>query len=87
MSKDNLIELKNPEPFIDDPITEILRNGAKKLLAEALEAEIAGFLSQYADLKNDQGHMRVTRNGYLPEREIQTGIGPVPAKAPRKGHP
>jgi len=47
MSKDNLIELKNPEPFIADPITEILRNGAKKLLAEALEAEIAGFLSQY----------------------------------------
>ena len=35
MSKDNLIELKNPEPFIADPITEILRNGAKKLLDEA----------------------------------------------------
>ncbi|MDO9565122.1 MAG: IS256 family transposase, partial [Candidatus Desulfaltia sp.] len=83
MNKDNLIELKNPEPFVDDPITEILRNGAKKLLAEALEAEIAGFLSQYADFKDDQGRMRVTRNGYLPEREIQTGIGPVPAKAPR----
>lgn len=42
MSKNNLIELKNPEPFVDDPITEIVRNGAKKLLAEALEAEIAG---------------------------------------------
>ncbi|RZB35162.1 MAG: hypothetical protein SRB1_00930 [Desulfobacteraceae bacterium Eth-SRB1] len=66
MSKDNVIELKNPEPFIDDPITEILRNGARKLLAEALEAEIESFLSQYADFKDDQGHMRVTRNGYLP---------------------
>jgi len=83
MSQDNVIELKNPEPFVDDPITEILRNGAKKLLAEALEVEIKGFLSQYADLKDDQGRMRVTRNGYLPEREIQTGIGPVPTKAPR----
>ncbi len=83
MSKDNLIELKNPEPFVDDPITEILRNGAKKLLAEALEVEIESFLSQYTNLKDDQGRMRVTRNGYLPEREIQTGIGPVPAKAPR----
>jgi transposase-like protein len=83
MNKDSLIELKNPEPFIDDPITEILRNGAKKLLAEALELEIAGFLSQYADLKDDQGRMRIIRNGYLPERKIQTGIGPVPAKAPR----
>jgi transposase-like protein len=83
MNKDSLIELKNPEPFIDDPITEILRNGAKRLLAEALELEIAGFLSQYADLKDDQGRMRIIRNGYLPERKIQTGIGPVPAKAPR----
>jgi len=83
MKKDNLIELKNPEPFIDDPITEILRNGARELLAEALEAEIKGFLSQYADLKDDHGRMRVTRNGCLPEREIQTGIGPVPVKAPR----
>jgi transposase-like protein len=53
------------------------------LLAGALEAEIESFLSQYADLKHDQGHMRVTRNGYLPEREIQTGIGSVPAKVPR----
>jgi transposase-like protein len=83
MPEDNVIEIKKPESFVDDPITEILRNGARKLLAEALEAEIESFLSQYAYLKDDQGRMRVTRNGYLPEREIQTGIGPVPAKAPR----
>lgn len=83
MKKDNLIELKNPEPLINDPITKILRNGARKLLAEALEVEIKGFLSQYVDLKDDHGRMRVTRNGYLPKREIQTGIGPVPVKVPR----
>lgn len=83
MAKDNVIEFKNPEPFVNDPITEILRNGARKLLAEALEAEIEGFLSQYNDLKDDQGRRRVVRNGYLPEREIQTGIGPVPANVPR----
>ena len=83
MIKDNVIELKNPEAFVDDPITEILRNGARKLLAEALEAEIQSFLLQYADLRDDQGFTRVTRNGYLPERKIQTGIGPVPVKAPR----
>ena len=83
MKKDNLIGLKNPEPFVDDPISEILRNGARELLAEALEVEIKGFLSQYSDLKDDQGRMRVTRNGYLPEREIQTGIGSVQVKAPR----
>jgi transposase-like protein len=83
MSQDNVIELKKPEPFIDDPISDILRNGARKLLAQALEAEIESFLSQYADFKDDQGRKRVTRNGYLPEREIQTGIGQVPVKAPR----
>ena len=54
------------------------------MLAEALEAEIESFLSQYADFKDDQGRMRVISNGYLPEREIHTGIGPVPAKAHQK---
>jgi len=84
MPKDNVIELKKPESFIDDPITDILRSGARKLLAQALETEIDIFLSQYSDLKNVQGRRRITRNGYLPEREIQTGIGPVPVKAPRE---
>ena len=45
MPKDNVIEIKKPEPFTDDPITEILRNEAKKLLAKASEAEINSFLS------------------------------------------
>ncbi len=83
MTKDNVIDLKKPETFTDDPLTEILRNGAKKLLAQALEAEIESFLSQYADIKDDQGRKRVVRNGYLPERKIQTTIGQVPVKAPR----
>jgi putative transposase len=83
MPKDNVIALKKPEPFVDDPITDVLRRGARKLLAEALDAEIESFLSQYADLKDEQGHKRVTRNGHLPERAIQTGIGPVPVKVPR----
>ena len=83
MPKNNVIDLKKPEPFVDDPITDVLRQGARKLLAEALEAEIEGFLSQYAYLKDEQGRQRVTRNGHLPERNIQTGIGPVPVKVPR----
>ena len=78
MAKDNVIDLKKPEPFIDDPITDILRSGARQLLAQALEFEVASFLSQYADLIDDQGRKRITRNGYLPEREIQTGIGQRP---------
>jgi putative transposase len=83
MSKDNVIPIRKPERFVDDPITDILRSGARKLLAEALEVEIGIFLSQYDELKDVHGRKRILRNGYLPEREIQTGIGPVPVKVPR----
>ena len=83
MTKDNVIDFKKPEPFIDDPITDILRSGARKLLAQALEVEITSFLTQYADFSDDQGRKRITRNGYLPEREIQTGIGQVTVRVPR----
>ena len=83
MSKDNVIEFKKPEPFVDDPITDVLRTGARKLLTEALEAEIESFLSNYRDFRDHQDRQRVVRNGYLPEREIQTGIGPVAVKVPR----
>ena len=83
MSNNSVTELKKPEPFVDDPITDILRQGARKLLSQALEAEVEFFLSQYADLKDDAGRQRMVRNGYLPERQIQSGIGAVPVKAPR----
>jgi transposase-like protein len=83
MPKDTVIEFEKPEPFIDDPITNILRSGARKLLAEALETEIEIFLSQYSEFKDAQGRKRITRNGHLPAREIQTGIGPVEVKVPR----
>jgi putative transposase len=83
MSKDNVIDFKKPESFVDDPLTDVLRTGARKLLREALEAEIEGFLSQYRDLKDHQARQRVVRNGYLPERDIQTGIGQISVKVPR----
>jgi putative transposase len=83
MSNDNVIELKKPETFIDDPITDILRQGARKLLAQALEAEVEIFLNNYRELTDELGRKRLVRNGYLPERNIQSGIGPVPVKAPR----
>jgi putative transposase len=83
MSNDNVIELQKTTPFIDDPITEILRQGARKLLAQALETEIEVFINQYKELKDELGRQRIVRNGHLPERDIQTGIGAVPVKAPR----
>jgi putative transposase len=83
MSKDNVIGIKKPATFVDDPISKILRQGARSLLAQALEIEIEAFLNQYKDLKDEMGCQRIVRNGYLPEREIQTGLGPVAVKAPR----
>ena len=83
MMQDNLIELKKPEAEFEDPLTEILRRGARQLLAQALEAEVSLFMEQFAGATDEKGRKRVVRNGYLPEREVQTGIGPVPAKVPR----
>ena len=83
MNKDNVVAINNPGRFIDDPISEILRQGARSLLAQALEVEIENFLNQYKDLRDEKGLQRVVRNGYLPERQIQTGIGPVSVEVHR----
>lgn len=83
MAKDTVIDFKRPEPFTEDPITDILRQGAHRLLSAALESEIEVFLKQYKDISDNQGCRRVVRNGYLPEREVQTGIGQVSVRVPR----
>ena len=82
MLEDNVMTLENPA-FGDDPLTDVLRQGARKLLAQAVEAEVESFLAQYQDLRDERGRARLVRNGHLPEREVQTGIGPVRVKAPR----
>ncbi len=83
MSNNKVIELKKPESIVNDPITQILRQGARKLLAQALEAEIDQFIHQYKELTDELGRQRIVRNGYHRERQIQSGIGPVQVKAPR----
>ncbi|MCP1845943.1 transposase-like protein [Bradyrhizobium sp. USDA 4538] len=62
---------------IDDPLTNVLRAGARQLLAQAVEAEVETFLATVKDLKLADGRARVVRHGYGPARTIQTGIGPV----------
>ncbi len=82
MPNDNVVRLIQPGAF-DDQLTEVLRNGARALLAQAVEAEVAGFLAKHADCKTEDGRARVVRHGHLPEREVMTGIGPIPVKQPR----
>jgi putative transposase len=68
---------------IEDPLTEVLRSGARSLLAHAIEAEVAAFLGNHADKLTEDGRRRLVRHGHLPEREIVTGIGPIVVRAPR----
>ena len=73
-----------PEPVEGtDPLHELLRNGAQQLIASAVEAELAVMLAQFAECRLDDGRQAVVRNGFLPERTIQTGIGDVSIKVPK----
>jgi putative transposase len=82
MTDTNVIKLAQPGTFIDS-LTEILRNGAHALLAQAVELEVTDFIGRYADLKTAAGRQRLVRHGHLPKREIMTGIGPVAVRQPR----
>jgi transposase-like protein len=66
-----------------DTLTALLRQGSQRLLAAALEAEVEDVLSRYAEVRDGDGRRLVVRNGHLPEREIQTGLGPVAVRQPR----
>ena len=83
MDHDNVVSLRRPDDRAEDPLTQVLRHGARTLLAQAIEAEVATFLATHADLVDDAGRRRLVRNGFLPERVIQTGIGEVPVRQPR----
>ena len=79
MSHDNVFALKNPAVAneVRDALTEVLQEGARTLLAQAIEAEVAEFLARHADKRDAVGRVRLVRNGHLPERTVQTGIGAV----------
>jgi len=72
-----------PEVKINDPLSELLRVGARGLIAQAVEAELAMMLMKHEDNKLPDGRPAVVRNGYLPERTIQTGLGDVDIRVPK----
>jgi transposase-like protein len=77
------LPIAGPTPGSQDVLTELLRCGARKLLAEAIEAEVAAWIDGHADLRDGAGRRQVVRNGSSPERAIQTGLGDVEVKQPR----
>ena len=72
----NVVPLRHPDE-IDDPLTNILRTGARRLLAQAIESEAEVFLAAMKDMKLADGRDRLVRHGHGPTRTIQTGIGPI----------
>jgi putative transposase len=72
-----------PLPQSKDVLTELAREGAKRILAQAVEAEVAAWIDGHAQCRDQDGHRQVVRNGHLPTRTIVTGIGPVPVTQPR----
>jgi transposase-like protein len=85
MNTDNLISLppnETTESF-SDALSDLIRRGARQLIAQAVEAELEDFLAQYRDRRDEQGRQVVVRNGYLPERTITTGVGEVEIQVPK----
>ena len=82
MTDTNVFALVQPGTFTDR-LTDVLRDGARALLAQAVEAEVAGFLGEHADKRTDDGRQRLVRHGHLPERSIMTGIGAIEVCVPR----
>jgi transposase-like protein len=82
MTDTNVFPLSQPGTF-SDPLTEVLRNGARVLLAQAVEVEVASFVDEHAAQLTEDGRRRLVRHGHLPAREIMTGIGPVAVRCPR----
>ena len=82
MSKSNVVGLQDPGSS-RDALTELLRSGARQLISHAVEAELQELLLAHADRRTSDGKAAVVRNGYLPEREIQTGVGPVTVRVPK----
>src|SRR5215475_9045158 len=77
MSRDTtVIQFRQPDA-IDDPLSEVAREGARRMLAQVLIAEADAFVAQWKDLKLPDGRDRVVRHGHGPQRSIQTGVGPI----------
>lgn len=82
MNKNNVVELSGRAEF-SDALSELLRQGAQSLIQQAVESELAVFMEQFSERRLDNGRAAVVRNGYQPERPLQTGIGPVAVKIPK----
>ena len=83
MAKSTVVPFALPSEFSPDPLTAVIRAGAKELLRTAVQAEVSTFIAEHAQFLDEDGRQRLVRHGFLPEREVMTGIGAVPVQVPR----
>ena len=83
MKKATPFNTSEPAPTSMDVLTEVLRDGAQRLLTAALEAEVEAYLAEHSGHRDEAGHRLVVRNGRCPARQVQTGIGSVELSRPR----
>jgi len=83
MKNDTTILPFRQSETVADPLTELAREGARRMLAEALKAEADAFVASFADEQLEDGRQRIVRHGFGPERKIQTGIGALDVQRPK----
>lgn len=83
MTKAIITTLPKPHGFSPDPLTDILRAGARELIQQAVEAELSVLLETHSGDRTEDGRARLVRHSHLPEGDVITGIGAVPVKVPR----
>ena len=83
MNKDNVLQFEGRETMTTDALTQLLKSGAQQMLQVAIEVEVQEFMLQFQDRLLADGRAAVVRNGHQPERDLQTGIGPVTVKVPK----
>lgn len=83
MAESTVVPFALPSEFSPDPLTAVIRAGAKELLRTAVQAEVSTFIAEHAQFLDEDGRQRLVRHGVLPEREVMTGIGAVPVQVPR----
>jgi putative transposase len=83
MRESTTVPSTGPVAGTQDVLTEILRNGARQMLSQAIQAEVAAWIDEHAHVKDQAGRHQVVRNGYLPERTLLTGVGPIEVQQPR----
>ncbi len=81
MTNDKIVSFSNPA--FRDELTDLVRSGAQRIIRQAVEEELRSFLDEHRGDCDAEGRRAVVRNGYLPERQVLTGVGPVTVQVPK----